>query len=368
MSPGGQPKVAIVCNTFSASFVFRQTLIQQLLAEDRLAAVASLSDDSAKIQDWASDAPHCVIAPGLGGLRRAAKTLRAAGTGLCHGFTHAGNMVALALGLMLWVPVVMNVTGMGRAFSSTGLRYRVLRVALLGFYFLAQFLVRYVIVQNKDDAALFARIFLPWMRRKILRTNGSGIAPDFFQGVTPAEIGGPETKIRVGFFSRALPEKGVLEFYALARSYQDRPDIGFFHIGHAGVGDFAPDAIQAHAAASNVSYLSFQPDPRQFQLAMDIVVLPSNYREGFSRLSIEAMLAGKVVVAQETTGVRDHLHTAQNGFLYRGAEALPAAFSQALSQDPASIGAAAKAYALAHFDVADVDRVYLKAYQEPGSS
>lgn len=356
------PKVAIICNTFSASFVFRETLINKLFQAGRLAGVVSLTDDSTKLPEGADQVPRIVVTARPSDLRLAAQELRKARTELCHGFTHAGNMLAFALALMLRRPVVMNVTGMGRAFSSKGARNVLMRCVILGFYTLAQFRVRAVIVQNLDDHALISRVFLPRTRFRILKTNGSGIALNFFAGVEPAQIGRSETRLKVGFFSRALPEKGVLDYYALALAYQGRPEAEFFHIGHAGAGDFAPERITEHAAASNVTYLSFQPDPRPYQLAMDVIVLPSNYREGFSRLCIEAMLAGKVVVAQDTTGVREHVVSGQNGFLYDRAEALPRAFAAALTSDLGAIGAAAQDHARTHFDVATVDQTYLNCY------
>lgn len=356
------PKVAIICNTFSASFVFRKTLIKKLSQAGRLASVVSLVDDSSKLPDGVDQVPRIVVSARLSDLRRTAQELRQAETEVCHGFTHAGNMVALALALMLRRPVVMNVTGMGRAFSSKGARNLLMRFVILGFYTLAQFRVRAVIVQNMDDHALISRVFLPWTRSRILKTNGSGIALNFFAGVEPAQIGRSETRLKVGFFSRALPEKGVLNYYALALAYQGLPEVEFFHIGHASTGDFAPERITEHAAASNVTYISFQPDPRPYQLAMDLIVLPSNYREGFSRLCIEAMLAGKVVVAQDTTGVREHVMSGQNGFLYDRPEALPGAFAAALTSNLGAIGAAAQDHALTHFDVATVDETYLNSY------
>lgn len=356
------PKVAIICNTFSASFVFRKTLIQKLSQAGRLASVVSLIDDSTKLPNGVDHVPRIVTSARPSDLLRTAQKLRRADTQVCHGFTHAGNMVAFVLALMLHTPVVMNVTGMGRAFSSKGARNVLMRFFILGFYSLAQFRVRAVIVQNMDDHTLISRVFLPRTRSRILKTNGSGITLDFFAGVQPAQIGLSKTQLKVGFFSRALPEKGVLDYYALALAYQGRSEVEFFHIGHAGAGDFAPERIAMHAAASNVTYLSFQPDPRPYQLAMDVIVLPSSYREGFSRLCIEVMLAGKVVVAQDTTGVREHVVSGRNGFLYDRAEALPGAFAAALRSDLGAIGAAAQEHARRHFDVATVDQTYVNCY------
>lgn len=357
-------KIAIICNSFSASLYFRQSLIEHLSQTGRMAAVASPLDDSKTLPPGTDHFPRVVIDGNLIGLWRAARALREAGTGLCHGFTHAGNVVAFVIALLLRVPVIMNITGMGRAFSSAGWRNLIMRAGLLCFYSLAQFRTKAVIVQNVDDQALISQLFLPSNRGRIHKTNGSGIANSFFDGVVRADLGQPQTKVRVGFFSRALPEKGVIEYYSLARSYRDNPDIEFFHIGHAGSGDFAPDRITKHAAGSNITYITFQPDPRPYELAMDIIVLPSIYREGLSRLCIEAMLAGKVVVAQDTTGVREHLVTGTNGFLYRTTDDLQSTFAAALASDLHAIGVTAKDYAYENFDVRDVDQVYLRCYAQ----
>ncbi|MBL4768050.1 MAG: hypothetical protein JKY94_10100, partial [Rhodobacteraceae bacterium] len=272
------PKVAIFCNTFSASFIFRQTLIAALQKEDRLSAVVSLTDDKVNVAEAVKQVQTETIRLTLPGILKTARRLRASGTEICHGFTHAGNMAALLQGVVLGLPVIMNITGMGRAFSTTSLYNTLLRVGLLGFYTLSQGMVRNIIVQNQDDARLISRTFLPWMRHKILCTNGSGIAPAFFRRVRPEIIGTAQTPIRVGFFSRALPEKGVLDFYALADRHRANKEIAFHHIGHPGAEGFASDQIEEYAKRHNLTYLPFQVDPRPWLLAMDIVVLPSHYR------------------------------------------------------------------------------------------
>ncbi|MBL4767938.1 MAG: hypothetical protein JKY94_09525, partial [Rhodobacteraceae bacterium] len=68
-------------------------------------------------------------------------------------------------------------------------------------------------------------------------------------------------------------------------------------------------------------------------------------------------------VAQDTTGVRDHITSGKNGFLYTTADDLEQSFESALNADRTAIGDAAHCYALANFDVADVDKVYFSCYK-----
>jgi len=266
---------------------------------------------------------------------------------------------------LLWLfnrgTLVLTITGMGRSFSSTGLKYRFFSILILGFYMLAQFAARRMIVQNEDDRKLLARIVLARNKDRIQKTNGSGIDLRHFDDLK-TEAGEEDAPLRVGFLSRALSEKGVESYYDLAARRGGDPHLVFLHFGHAGRGPFSEDQIRTTAKQSNVIYCGFAPDPRQPLLELDIVVIPSGYREGLSRLCVEAMLAGKLVVARQTAGVRDHLVSGVNAFIYDAPGDLFAAFDAALNSDRAAIRANAQSYAVENFDVEAVDRVYFEAY------
>lgn len=359
-------KVSIIANSFSATFVFRRSLLRGLKAEGKLGPVVSSSDDLSNVDLGGLDIDLVVIdlmtvISMIKSLYKISRQLKSSNVNIIHGFTHVGNFLAWLTSSINSSKLILTVTGMGKAFSSNSIYNRVLQTVILAFYWVARFKTSAIIVQNKDDFLLFSRLLGRNSRKKLFITNGSGIDLSYFDGVQPYILPNRSLgSITIGFFSRALPQKGVKEFYELASSYSSVGSFRFVHVGHPGYGEYAPDGIKSTASQMNVEYYDFAVDIRPFLLATDIVIIPSAYREGLSRLFIEAMLAGKVVVARDTTGVRDHIKSDDNAVLYRNN--LKGALEHAFTMNLGEIGKRARLYAENNFDVKIVDGVYRKAY------
>ena len=293
--------------------------------------------------------------------------LRTSKTFIFHGFTHTSNFIGVlaALFSLGQIPVICTITGMGRAFSYGGVAGSIIRNSIRLLYFFAQFFVRVIIVQNKDDYLEVRRLLISPSRCIVLKTAGSGIPTDYFRGVKPKSSLNSK-KITVGFFSRALPQKGVWSFFELAAAHLASDHLQFIQVGLPGVGELGVESISLVAERNNVSYLGHASDLRPWLLATDVVVIPSDYREGVSRLLIESMLAGKVVIAKKTTGVSDHLEDGVNGFVYASDSDLLSVFERALSALSSPIPENAKRYAEKYFDVALVNKVYFAAYRRCG--
>ena len=66
---------------------------------------------------------------------------------------------------------------------------------------------------------------------------------------------------------------------------------------------------------SKVSYLGFRKDIPELMAAMDIFVLPSILPDSFPTVILEAMAAGKPVVATLSGGASEMLEDGKSGFL-----------------------------------------------------
>jgi len=360
-------RVAIIANSFSATFVFRKSLLEYLKSSGILGPVISSCNDISNVnQDGLNAKLVFFDCEKFGSLFRSflgiCRLLRESNVGVIHGFTHIGNLIAWLSSLVNRSGLVLTVTGMGRVFSCRSFYCRVFQFFILAFYWIAKFKASAVIVQNRDDLLLFSQLLGKASKTKLFLTNGSGIDVSHFHGVRPYHFckNFPGT-IVIGFFSRALPEKGVDDFYKLADACSSMASLKFVHVGHPGVGMYSAENIIATASQMNVEFKDFVVDIRPYLLAVDIVVIPSIYREGLSRLLIEAMLAGKVVIARTTTGVRDHIKTGNNGILYDSD--LKCALETALGQDSNWLRKKARLYAEQNFDVRIVNSVYIKAYR-----
>jgi glycosyltransferase involved in cell wall biosynthesis len=115
----------------------------------------------------------------------------------------------------------------------------------------------------------------------------------------------------------------------------------------------------------NTLFLGYQEDVAPFYAAFDAMILPSG-NEGTPVSAIEALAAGRPVVATRVGGVPDVVRDGQDGFLVDtgDVETLAERLAQ-LAHDPelrTSMGEAGRARVLTRYSVErlidDVDRLY----------
>lgn len=344
------PRIAIICNSFGPSTKFRKSICEDLLTKGKLAGIYSTNNDRWLIPEyakrWETKYQH------LSFLNLLKLVLRAEQIDVVHGFTHVGNLYAFLLALLTRKKLILTITGMGRIFNNDQSDYK--KLIVMTIYRILSLKTKWIIVQNSRDYELFSKYGL---HCKLLKTNGSGIPLDHFDGVKKQNNKG---KLRIGFFSRALSSKGVDDFYKLATLFGNKYD--FLHVGHAGSGKYSEKQIIQTAQECNVSYSGFKTDVREMQLSCDVIFSPSRYREGLSRITVEAMLAGKVLVCRRTSGIEDHITNGINGYIYESEEEMLSIFNDLANIDSSELGNNARRYATETFDVRHVDDIYKKAY------
>ena len=121
--------------------------------------------------------------------------------------------------LMLRVPFIASVSGLGPAFSSTGFLHKLRRrVVMLIYRAIFSPKTTRVICQSSNDAStLLDNNILP--KHKVVMTSGSGVAI--------AEYGSHRPKgshaLNVLMASRLLSDKGVMEFLKAAKTLKNKP-------------------------------------------------------------------------------------------------------------------------------------------------
>lgn len=345
-------KFIIISNSFGSTFNFRLGLIQRLLKNSNQVTVFSTKNDLKNVSNEYSKVTV------LTGIRSLIKFGLLNDIDVIHGFTHVGNL--LAFGLKCSRPnatLVLNVTGMGRAFSNKDLSSRLKQFAILAFYMIASLLAVKIIVQNKRDLELLRKV-LPH-RHKLFMTRGSGISRNHFENVE-LDYRFEKNCIRIGCFSRALTEKGINDYYHLAKRNSAAP-FQFSHTGLPGHGKFSSIRIASYAAENNVSYQAYVPDLRNVLLSIDIVCVLGRYREGFPRICIEALCAGRVVIATKLSGIEDVTNLFDTLVVVEGSldEALEKAVTLVENEDLRRINAKR---AIDFFDEERVIDKYIEAY------
>jgi glycosyltransferase involved in cell wall biosynthesis len=159
----------------------------------------------------------------------------------------------------------------------------------------------------------------------------------------------------IGVFSRLAPWKGqqvVLE--ALSRL----PGVHALFAGEALFGEeeyreSLRTLAEALGLADRAHFLGFRADVPRLMRAVDIIVHPSTAPEPFGRTIVEAMLAGRPVVATKSGGPLEIVRDAETGILVApgSAEEIAAAIASLLGEPEkaTALGRAGRARALAEF-------------------
>jgi len=182
------------------------------------------------------------------------------------------------------------------------------------------------------------------------------------------ELGLPETVPVIGLVGRLDHwGKGHRELFEAMAALKERHPVCALIVG----GGRRIDEVRALAAglglAGAVHFLGERPDVPDLLNAMDIFVLPS-YSEGLSLALLEAMAAGKPVIATAVGGTPEVVTEGVNGLLIppRDAGALAGALARLLT-DPAlaqRLGANARARVQEHYSLNRLGREINAIYDE----
>ncbi len=186
-----------------------------------------------------------------------------------------------------------------------------------------------------------------------------------------AALGAGTDEPLVGFVGRVVREKGVVELVeAMGLVIKRFPRARLLIVGDndrdTGAKTALRVAIDRNGLAGKVICSGYLDDVRVALYAMDIFVLPS-HREGLPLTIMEAMAAGKPVVATNIRGCREEVVHGETGLLVPvgDIEALAAALVDLLSQPQRALemGQRGRQRALAHFNERDALDRQVAAYR-----
>jgi len=294
----------------------------------------------------------------LGTLWQIRKAMSQIGPSVVLTFTPKINIYLSLVARTLGVPVIANISGLGRAFVSGGWIERVSRA----LYGVALRWPSTVFFQNEEDRTIFIEAGLVDAARTH-RLPGSGVDVDRFSP-RPKPQAGPFQFLLV---ARLLWDKGVGEFVEAARIVKaKRPEMEFALAGFLDVDN--PSAVPRSAVEEwereeVVKFLGSFDDMVPVYAQADCVVLPSYYREGVPRSLLEAASMGKPVITTDSVGCRDTVEDGVTGWLVppRDSCALGArmlSLFDLTDAERAGISAAARSRVGQIFD----EQIVLKAY------
>ncbi|PTB88131.1 glycosyltransferase family 1 protein [cyanobacterium G8-9] len=224
-------------------------------------------------------------------------------------YTIKPNIYGSFAAMLLGIPVVSNISGLGTVFLDDSFSSRVARV----LYKISLKSPKKVFYQNSHDRDLFIDAKLVDESKTAL-LPGSGINTHRFM---PKEVRRKSDKLSFLFIARLLKDKGIVEYVDAARSIVKERNAKCYILGAYYEGN--PTAItevqmQEWEKEGVVTYLGVSDDVGSHIASVDCVVLPS-YREGLSRVLLEVAAMEKPLITTNVPGCKEVVDDGINGYL-----------------------------------------------------
>lgn len=270
----------------------------------------------------------------------------------------------IACSLIPETKLVCAVAGLGYLFLGRGWRVRIAREMFeWTLKWLGRKCPRTIVVQNSEDYRYFEMFADAYTIVDVVR--GAGVDTKLF---VPRATRNP-CDVTVIMVSRLLRDKGVFEFCdAAAIVKRTHKNVNFVLVGDGDPGNphtISGADVSRIKEAGVVSLLGRRTDIASLYQQADIAVLAS-YREGLPKSLLEAAACGLPIVACDTSGCREVVKHAVNGYLVpaRNVEALADAIGALVASDHirSAMGAKSRQMACALFDDNIVLRSFLEIY------
>lgn len=334
--------IAIIINTSWNIYNFRLGLLKALEAEGyKIVCIAPKDDYSEKLEAMGFEYHDIKINNKGTNPLEDAKLVYAfyrlyknvAPDVLLH-YTIKPNIYGTMAAGMLGIPVISNISGLGTVFLNDSPSSKVAK----WLYKVALRVPKKVFYQNAHDRELFIDAKLVKEEKTDL-LPGSGINTQKFQPLESEEYN--DNTVRFLFIARLVKDKGLTEFVQAARTLsakgyglgvtKEQKDI------EHGIGDQVWNDVEAEfnilgsyypgnptaiteeemkvwEEEGSVKYIGTSDDVQSVISKSDCVVLPS-YREGLSRVLLEAASMAKPIITTDVPGCREVVDDGISGFL-----------------------------------------------------
>jgi len=369
MKPQQQKTVAVVINTSWNIFNFRLGLLHALQEKGyRIVCIAPRDDYSEKLEGLGFEYREIRINNKgtnpiedirlVGDFYGLFKALRP--DVLLH-YTIKPNIYGSMAAGLLGIPVISNISGLGTVFLNDSLSSKIAKL----LYRAALRVPKRVFFQNAQDRDLFVHSKLVKAKKAGL-LPGSGINTETFKPKTAP--GKAKGRLRFLFIARLVRDKGLYEYVEAARKIKKLfPEVECAILGAYYPGN--PTAIseaemREWEAEGIVTYLGTSDDVASVIAEADCVVLPS-YREGLSRVLLEAAAMAKPIVTTDVPGCREVVDDGINGYLCRVKDAVSLAERMERiiglgEEQRREMGAKGREKVVAEFD----ERIVIDRYKE----
>ena len=224
-------------------------------------------------------------------------------------YTIKPNIYGSIAARLLGKNVISNISGLGTVFLNDNLSSKIAR-----WLYKVSLVNNKLFFQNSEDKNLFVKNGLVKETQTDL-LPGSGINTDIYK---PSEDIEANEKLTFMMIARLVRDKGIGEYIeAIKIIKQKYQNVEFKLLGSLYPGNptaVSQDELNSWIDEGLINYLGHSDDVKSEILKVDCVVLPS-YREGLSRVLLEAGALAKPIVTTNTPGCKDVVDDNINGFL-----------------------------------------------------
>ena len=263
------------------------------------------------------------------------------------------------------IPSILVTTGLGHLFEFKNI---IIRWITLFLYRIAAFMSKELWFLNENDKDVF--VYKRIVRVKKTRViKGEGINTEWF---TPRKSKNLTGLHRFLFAGRLIWDKGIQEFVDAARIIKAKyPNTRFEIIGF--IDQSNPKAVLYEQIAQwqkekVIRYLGETTDIRRFLNKASCLVFPSYYREGISRILMEAASMETPIITSDNVGCRDLVDHGITGFIVepKNVEALVQSIEEFMllsPEDKLVMGKLGRKKMIKHFEEKLIIDTYHKAIQ-----
>lgn len=212
------------------------------------------------------------------------------------------------------VPVISLITGLGYAFTGLSTKARLLQRFNEILYKLSIRKNKVIVFQNKDDYQLFIDRKIISKNQKVDFVSGSGVNLNQFS----FKEKNPSEHVSFLLVARLIKEKGIDLYMEAAKILKTKYPKAEFHL--IGSPETSPSAISIEELNNlhKEGIIIFHGEQRNIHEHLhkrDVFVLPSYYREGLPRTTLEACACGNPIITTDSVGCRESVKEGINGFL-----------------------------------------------------
>ncbi|MFK7833406.1 MAG: glycosyltransferase family 4 protein [Winogradskyella sp.] len=261
------------------------------------------------------------------------------------------------------IPVISLITGLGYAFTGLSAKARALQRFNEILYKLSIRKNKMIVFQNKDDYQLFLDRKVISKQQPVNFVSGSGVNLNQFR----FKEKNPVDQVKFLLVARLIEEKGIALYLEAAKRLKAKYPQTEFHL--IGAPETSPSAISedelnAMHKEGIIVFHGRQTNIEEHLHNNDVFVLPSYYREGLPRTTLEACACGNPIITTDSVGCREAVKEGENGFLIKpqNLEALiePMEFFITNPDKIKQMGINSRTYAEERFDVNIINNDLIK--------